>query len=443
MFRIVIRLHLYLKKAFFDINSLSFNKTSFGKRWVYKGVLKNFKNDTGNTNIEVPQNSLRNLPITVSIAYNPTSSRPLGNSSYCLYCRLIETTPGHYMLKVAKNTPWYPVADTWSFAEIRFRAKQAVEGFIREHIFGQRAVTFLTGITTGEFDDRLMAFEFSRFGLQHIMAISGFHFAIIATMLSGLLRFVCSKKVSTLVLIFLLSSYCLFLGSSPSILRAWITIIIALLSLLVERRGSGLNSLGIAMLVVLLLDPLASRQVGFQFSFVITAAILLFYGWVDEIMQQVLLKRPLSQVVQMDRWNQYGYCILAFFRQAMALAIAVNVIAVPLMLFHFQTFPLLGLIYNLFFPFLVSVAMLLLLLGLIFSFLPFIGEVFHYLNSHYTQWMLNLVYNIPVNFDVAWTVSPFSSELLIIYLTLLLFFGVILRYNLEKQKEGLQDFAFI
>lgn len=327
---------------------------------------------------------------------------------------------------------------------MRFQAKQAVGTYIRKHITGQRPATFLTGIATGEFDDRLMAFEFSRFGLQHIMAISGFHFAIIAAMLSALLRFVCKKRVGTLFLILLLSSYCLFLGSSPSILRAWITIFIALLSFLLERRGSGLNSLGIAMLIVLLMDPLACCHIGFQFSFIITGAILLFYAWFNGMLQQILLKRSLSQMVQMDRFNQYGYCVLAFFRQALALTAAVNLIAIPMMLFHFQKFPLLSLAYNLFFPFLVSIAMLLLLLGLIFScVLPFLGEALHYFNSLYTQWMLNLTYNIPANFDLAWSVPVFPVELLIIYLTLIFFFGICLKYFLEKRQEDSQDFAFI
>lgn len=429
--------------AYIDISSISSNTTSYGKKWIYKGILQRFEPLAETSNGSVfPQHA----PVTISLTQNPEISRPPANCAYCVNGILTETFPGYYALKVAQDTPWYPISGSWSFAEMRFCSKQIVNTYIQSHISGQQSAAFLAGIATGDFDDRLMALEFSRFGLQHIMAISGFHFGIIAAILSILLRGFFSKKLGTFFLIFLLSAYCFFLGSGPSILRAWITIGIALLGFLMEKRGSGLNSLGVAMLVVLLLDPLMFRNMGFQLSFIITAAILLFYPWLDVGMQQVFLKRPLGQAVEMDRLNQHGYCILAFFRQALALTSAVNFIAIPMMLFYSQQFPLLSLIYNLFFPFLVSIAMLLLLLALLLSVgIPFlgIGDALHSLNSSYTQWMLNFTYNIPVSWDVIWRAPTFSFELLLCYLTLAFCVGILLRHYLEQRQEALLDFAFI
>ena len=77
-------------------------------------------------------------------------------------------------------------------------------------------------------EDRLMQFEFGRFGLQHIMAISGFHFAILAGFFSFGLHLMLNRRVANAFLIALLSTYFVFLGAGPSILRAWMTILITL-----------------------------------------------------------------------------------------------------------------------------------------------------------------------------------------------------------------------
>lgn len=405
--------------AYIEISSVQ-TMTSFGKKWLYKGTLRSF--DTNETT------SARNIPIAITFPYTAEIQRPPANRAYSVVGRLKELD-GRYTLMVSKETPWHPVEWSWSFAEVRYRAKQVVSEYIHAHISGRREAAFLAGIATGDFDDKLMSLEFSRFGLQHIMAISGFHFAIIAGILSALLRLFFDRKKSAYTLIFLLSSYFVFLGCGPSIMRAWVTILIALFGFVVERGSIGLNSLGVALLVVLFVDPLLCKSIGFQFSFITTAAILIFYSHFDGAMQSIFKKRDLSLVVEMDRWNQHGYCLLAFFRQGLALTAAVNVIALPMTLYYFQKFPLMSLLYNLFFPFLVSIAMLFLLLALLFSAgIPWLGDSIHALNSHYTHFVLNFTYNMPPTFDFVWRVTPFSSEILLFFLTFLFGGGIYLRH---------------
>lgn len=428
-----------LGRADLEIISVSSKSTSFGKLWSYRGTLEAFEPASTSQMMKA-----KHLPIAISLPQNGEITRPHANQAYQIKGVLKETAPGYYTLIVPKDTPWYPIEGSWSFAEMRFLAKQKVSQYIHSHITGVRTATFLSGIATGDFDDRLMSFEFSRFGLQHIMAISGFHFAIIASILSILLRLMFNKRRGTLLLIFLLSSYFVFLGCGPSIMRAWITILIALLSFIVEKQGSGINSLGVALIAVLLMDPLLCRHMGFQFSFITTAAILLFFPGCDLAMQSLFAKRPLSQMIEMNGINQHGYCVLVFFRQALALTFAVNLIALPIMLFYFQKFPLLSLIYNLFFPFLVSISMLLLLLGLLFSLgIPLLGSAIHLLNSHYTQFVLNFTYNMPTTLDVTWRVSPFSLELLLLYLTVVFVVAIFLRNALEQRQLELQDLSLI
>lgn len=306
--------------ALFDCASVSSSSTLFGKRWVYKGTVLIFmanldQHDQATSHLRP---YARNIPCKISLSQNLEIDRPKANQTYQIRGKLKKSVSGNYTLTVSKKEPWYGSVNIWNLAEIRFKAKKDVATYIHAHIKNKKSAVFLTGIATGDFDDRLMSYEFSRFGLQHIMAISGFHFAIIAGIMSLFLRLIVSKRKAVFILIFLMSSYFLFLGSGPSIMRAWITISIALFSFIMEKNGNGLNSLGLAMLLILLWDPLLCRSIGFQFSFISTAAILIFFSTCDDFMQILLKKRPLSQMIQMDGINQHAYFILSSSRQAVA-----------------------------------------------------------------------------------------------------------------------------
>lgn len=424
--------------AQFAGTSISSASTHFGKRWIYKGTLISFIPDS-TIEAQNKNSHARNIPCTISLPQNLEIHRPPADQVYRIHGKLKESTSGYYTLAVSKQEPWYAVASSWGLAEIRFSAKKSVAAYIQENIKNTKSAVFLTGIATGDFDDRLMAFEFSRFGLQHIMAISGFHFAIIAGIMSFILRLIVSKKKAVFILIFLMSSYFLFLGCGPSIMRAWITISIALLSFTMEKNGNGLNSLGLAMFFILLWDPLFCRSIGFQFSFISTAAILMFFSICDNFMQVLLKKRRLSEMVQMDRVDQHGYFILSSCRQAIALGLAVNFAAMPMMFFYFQKFPIMSLLYNIFFPFMVSISMFFLILGIILTIIfPPLGALIHAVNNWYTNFTLDFTYNMPTTLDFVLKIAPFPVELLACYLSLLFFSGLLL-----KRRDSLQDLAFL
>ena len=182
---------------------------------------------------------------------------------------------------------------------------------------------------------------------------------------------------------------------------------------------------------------------GFQFSFITTAAILLLYSASDLMMRKVFKKRPLSQMVEMNELNQHAYCFLAFFRQAFALTIAVNLIALPMMLYYFQKFPLLSLGYNVFFPFLVSIAMFLLILGILGSFaFPPLGEIIHALNDRYTQFVLNFTYNLPTTFDFTWRVQGISIQWIVCYLCFIFSMAIYIRHRSDQNRHSKEDFEY-
>lgn len=406
-------------------------KTPFGGVWYYRGILQSFVVDQQRSTPH-PYGIVRNIPISLTLPVDNNEERPLATHSYKLRARLKSNSPGKYSLAISQNTYWETLESIWGLAEWRIGAKTAVQQHIHNAIKDPHTAAFLAGIATGEFDDRILAFELGRFGLQHLMAISGLHFAILAIILGFLLRLFMTYKTSAAALLAILSTYFVFLGSSAPVMRAWIAIAIALCGLIVGRRGSGLNSLGIALLAVALLDPFAASNIGFQFSFAVTAAILIWHAPCDALLQSIFVKRRLSNIADMGRLDQHGYCVLVFLRQALALGVAVNLAALPLTLYHFHKFPLMSLVYNLFFPFMISLSILLLVAAFLASLLlPSLGSLLHSINENYTRFLLDFAFNLPKTFDLTIRVNEFSFEPLLLYLLLLFTCGIYVKNRIK------------
>lgn len=419
--------------ALFDMESVSTVSKHYGKAWRYSGKIRIFIAD--DTVIA------SNIPATIQLPQNLLQAD--ADQSYLITGILRQVAPFRYILIPDKEKPWRAVPWTFSFAKMRYQAKKVVSKYIHAHIDDSHTAAFLIGIATGDFQDKLIGYEFSRFALQHIMAISGFHFAIVAAILSLILSLIFPMHKANLLLIFLLTTYFVFLGNSPSILRAWISSTLLLFSALLGRKGSGLNSLGVGLLVILIYDPLATTAMGFQFSFAATAAILLIYSPVDTLLQAVFPKRTLGLMIEMNSANQHAYTLLSWCRQAIALTIAVNSVALPLTLFYFLKFPLMGLLYNLFFPFMVSISMILLIIGSVSDMLytP-LGNVIHALNAWYTEFMLSYTYNMPTTLDYFWRAPPFSTSIIIVQLSTIFVIGVLARAHGEKKRNEMDDWAF-
>lgn len=406
-----------------EMAAVKLNRSPFGSIWNYKGTLRSF--------VEKDRLIARDIPVLVPVPLEK-NLRPPANFRYQFPARLKKTAQDKYVITPFKNAPWQPKEKLYNLAEWRYSAKLAVQKTIQESIQNPHVGSFLAGITTGEFDDHLLAFELGRFGLQHLMAISGIHFSILATLIGLSAGLFFSRHTAISITLGLMSVYFIFLGASASVTRAWVAIMIGLAGLLIQRRSLGFNTWGIAALILILWDPLSIGEIGFQFSFGITAAILLWFSPCDALVQLFFSKRKLSEVLTMDYWDQHGYCVLYFLRQSLALAIAVNLVALPLTLYHFHKFPLMGLIYNLFFPFLVSFSLILVLLACLLQLVfPWLATHLHLLNEYYTQFVLNFAFNLPKAFDFALQITDFPKEVLSLYLLLTFSLGIVLNQHFK------------
>lgn len=126
--------------------------------------------------------------------------------------------------------------------------------------------------------------QFRRSGLAHLLAISGLHIGILGYSffwLSGLylarlglppaLRNFIRAILSMVVLLL----FALLAGAGASVVRAAVMGTVIILGSSIERVQSGLNSMGLAALVLLFFDPDLVLTPGFQLSFTAVTTILM------------------------------------------------------------------------------------------------------------------------------------------------------------------------
>ncbi|MDF2577055.1 MAG: putative competence protein [Chlamydiales bacterium] len=424
-------------KAIIQIESIRYSSQSFKSCWIYQGTILSFHSSSqGPNSLEVA----RNIPYRL---YLPdTGERPDGRYLYAIPAVLKATDSSfQYRLKVNKHDIWRKLErNNFSLSEWRFAQKQYWQNHLSFLFKESESYNFISGIFLGVSDSSQMNCEFSRMGLQHVMAISGLHFGIIANFAGLILRIIFPFKRSNIILSLLMTFYFAFIGAAPSVIRAWISAQLSILGHVLERQSIALNSLGLALGCITVINPLSCFQIGFQFSFIATAAILCYYNQIDLYLQRAWPCYDLSRMIEMNRLQQHGYVLLSLFRNSCSLMLAVHFVTIPLTLYYFQKLPFLSLFYNLFFPTLVGLTMIGTLISLSLSTVPLLGQIILSINEWWIEHLLNTVYQLPQNFDFVWYTSSIPLTLIVIFITIC--FGLAI-YILEKSQMRQEAISWI
>lgn len=287
-----------------------------------------------------------------------------------------------------------PLSAKKSLAYKRFELKEKAASFIKKHYPVKEHADLITALTTGLRKNHLLSYQFSRLGLAHILAISGFHFGLIAYLLFRLLSpFMRMTTANTFVLI-ILSLYFIFLGPSPSISRAFVASLIILFAPFVGRAPLSIDALGCALLICLAFDPHAAVGAGFQLSFAATLGILTL---TPRTLRAINRFWPPPEASEL-RFSPFAFLLKLGkpIRALIALNLSVHLVTLPIILTHFQIFPLASLVYNLFFPFLITLSMSLFLLGLHPLNIPLLHLMHTLLSYPPTQFLFNLSFTLPI-----------------------------------------------
>lgn len=154
--------------------------------------------------------------------------------------------------------------------------QQAILGVTE--MFPEQSGAFMNALLFG--DRQQMTFEveeqYQQFGLVHLLAISGSHIVLLMVIVYFiLLRSGVTREIATVCLIFFIPIYMILAGASPSVIRASITGVLMLIAFMCSIRLSSLDALSITAICMLIFDPYLVFNIGFQFSFDGSFALLL------------------------------------------------------------------------------------------------------------------------------------------------------------------------
>lgn len=181
---------------------------------------------------------------------------------------------------------------------------------------------------------------FKLIGIAHLMAVSGMHLSILTMLVELLTKKLRRKKLrNAFIAIFVF--FIMFLADfSPSVMRAGIMRLMHLTGDSINRKSDSLNSLGLAMIVILSLNPFSCKSTGFLLSVLSTLSILT----VSLPMSETISTR-LGDIMRIKSIRLFSLLKVTIF--SLVTSVSIMVFTVPILVDAFGNFSLMSPIANL------------------------------------------------------------------------------------------------
>lgn len=148
-----------------------------------------------------------------------------------------------------------------------------------EMVLPHDAASVLRAVALGDTSGFSEAFSeaLSVSGLSHVTSVSGMHVATLMSFVYILLSLLGRNRYRYVWLSGgVILSFMLLVGAGPSVVRAAVMGLMAMIAAICNRRADELTSLGFAAALLALIQPAILMDVGFIFSFAATLGIILF-----------------------------------------------------------------------------------------------------------------------------------------------------------------------
>jgi len=268
---------------------------------------------------------------------------------------------------------------------------------------------------------------FRKSGIVHILAVSGLHVGLILLMFWGFLK-LCRipKKVAALILILLVTLYCMVTGMRDPIFRTTIMALAVLTAIIIDREQNLYISMSLACLVLLLINPYSLFNAGFQLSFIATLGIICLTPILKELI-------PLERIKLKPR-----FLFIAF-----AVSLSAQISVMPIVAYHFNYLSLWSIFSNIL---ILPIVACILALGLLASVFGILWIKLVYIFSM-PNWILltillrTIEFFSSIDFMYLEMPKPYIADIIGYYL--LIAFALYALYNGMKNRKILYALALI
>lgn len=271
-----------------------------------------------------------------------------------VYSRDIENhylSKGFYLSAYPENSDDLAVSERSGFHPMYYVLK--IKSALKETVLKNAPNEYgglLTGLLLGEkydMDEETLG-NFMLIGTYHLLAVSGLHITVWTGFVYSLLRALhIRRKLSGVLLIAFIVFFASLTGFNPPVVRAGTLMIFVFAGSLFKREADSLNSIGIAVTLMLLINPFAALSKGLWLSVFSSFGIILVSG-------------KMYEKLNFTEFNSgFPEFLKCFILQSLAVSASVALFTLPLSFLFFERFSLLTPVSNLLLIEIASFTMLL------------------------------------------------------------------------------------
>lgn len=177
---------------------------------------------------------------------------------------------------------------------------------------------------------------FANVGVVHVLAVSGLHVGFVLLGLMFVLQLLKIPDPYKSIFILLgLFFYVFLTGFHAPVVRASVMAGFLVLGRVLRKKGQPLNSISLAGLLLLIVNPLELFQVGFQLSFCAVTGIIVIYEKMYDFLKRSFFSWE-------EKGNRFQSNLLILFFVSLAAQLA----TLPLTVYYFGRIPILSLLAN-------------------------------------------------------------------------------------------------
>ncbi|MCM8789945.1 MAG: ComEC/Rec2 family competence protein, partial [Candidatus Omnitrophica bacterium] len=183
----------------------------------------------------------------------------------------------------------------------------------------------------------LIYYSMIKTGTVHILVVSGFNVGLLAYTAALLLKIIrVPRYFRPFVIIFFLIIYCLMTGASTPVLRATVMTVFFIIGFMFKREPDIYNSLGLAAISILILNPMQLFDIGFQLSFASVLSLAYVYPKLNALLKAKFWKSRFlravanSCLVSFSAWLATFGFIAYHFKIISPVTVFANILIAPL-----------------------------------------------------------------------------------------------------------------
>ena len=215
---------------------------------------------------------------------------------------------------------------------------------------------------------------FNRTGATHVLSVSGLHLVIVAAFFAALFFWLLRRstwlllRLNALKLAVFLSTlpviaYVWLAEGSPATQRSAVMILAYMVLVLLDRHRDVYSALILATLIILVASPLQLYAISFQLSFLAV--------WGLAFLSPVFMRPWKNWLEDREEWSVWKKKPVLWLGEAWSVSLAATLATLPVIVANFHQAPTYGIVVNvLVTPLIGGVAVILVFLSLLLSFLP-------------------------------------------------------------------------